>query len=201
MSHYSNRDLTSQEYGYSMQTLKISIIMLLFITMLPFEKVSAQVANDWFISTVWSKPKVNQYKYGEKFSFKIVPKLDSFVYVFYIDQSDGTIQVYPGKPQNNEIVTKENPLEIKRVLNEVMRVNGQKGKLITVAVVSARHSKQIKDSVLSEEDFDMLKLKVHPKLDIKGSQLLKRFRLLKTEYPNKFHYLVENAPRSEQNQN
>lgn len=155
---------------------------------------SAYAQEDSFISTLWNKS-ANEYKIGDRFSFKVIPKLKSYIYVFYIDHKDHLLALYPGQVLNRQSFTKESPLTVSSITKGVLKIDSHRGYLLTVAIKDDVTGRKIRDFVLGHEDFNLL-APFDPHLDITGKQLIDRFKMLKADHPQQFHFMVEEAPRA-----
>lgn len=134
-------------------------------------------------------------KPGDPFSITIIPKEKSFIFLFYIDDKDRAVSLYPGQAANYEIISRDDPLVVDSITNNAIKINTKKGKLITVAIRFSKQGRKVKELVLKKSDFSKEKPLKH-RLSLTGNQLIERLEFMRADYPRIFHYLVEDAPQA-----
>ena len=146
------------------------------------------------IETVWNKPE-RQYKYGDLFTITIVPKTKSYVYLFYVDDKDSVLALFPACDQENNIVSPEKPLKIDSIGNCCFRVDSSDGKIVVVSVEQSEGGKPLREKVLSKKDW-IDTTNTTSKLRISGRQLLARLNTLSKKHANYICHSVEDAPKA-----
>ncbi len=146
------------------------------------------------VDTVWNKPG-HKYNNGDLFSITIVPKSKSYVYLFYIDDKDSVLALFPACNQKDNLVVPEKPLKIDSLADCCFRVDSRDGKIVVVLVEESEGGKALKDKVLSTKDW-MDMSNTTSKLKVTGRQLLARVNSLSKKHANYISHVVEDAPKA-----
>lgn len=141
------------------------------------------------------KIKKKPIRKGDPFSVTITPREKSFIFLFYVDAEDRAVSLYPGKTENFEIISPDDPLEVTSITNNSIKIDDKQGKIITVAVRFSAEGKKVKGKVLKPTDFSKEKPYQHM-LDIKGQDLIERLEFMRADHPRDIHILVEEAPKA-----
>lgn len=141
-----------------------------------------------FVQTSWNKP-MHNYAAGDLFSIKVRPNRDSYIYVFYVNEQDKVIALYPTRYQPDNLVPRNQLLEIKDVNSHRLMVDRKQGKLITVSVLR----KDLKNGVVRDTDWTEGLPERHG-LGFTGAELRERVKKLQTEHANLISFTEERAP-------
>lgn len=140
-----------------------------------------------FIHTSWNNP-MHNYAAGDLFSVKVSPNKDSYVYVFYVNDQDKVISLYPTRYQDN-FVARNQLLEVKEVNSHRLMVDCKQGKLITVSLLR----KNLTNKIINDTDWTEGLPEGHS-LGFTGAELKERVKKLRTEHDKLVSYTEEQAP-------
>ncbi|MBX9668040.1 MAG: DUF4384 domain-containing protein [Candidatus Obscuribacterales bacterium] len=144
---------------------------------------------------LWNKPP-DQYEMGDHFSITLRSKKNCFAYLFYIDESDETLSLYPARSQHNNVIGANKTLPVEGVADHNMQVDGTKGKLVLVSIDVDGKGSEIKRRFLQDNDWAIGRAPKNHCLTISGTDLLARLEQLRKENPNSVYYSVDDAPRA-----
>lgn len=140
-----------------------------------------------FVRTSWNKP-MHNYASGDLFSVKVSPNRDSYVYVFYVNDQDKVISLFPTRYQEN-FVPRNQVLEVKDVNSHRLMVDCKAGKLITVSLLR----KDLKNNILRDTDWTEGLPEGHS-LGFTGKELRERVKKLSGASAKLISYTEEQAP-------
>lgn len=132
------------------------------------------------------------YWYGDPFTIAVTTDRKSYTYVFYIDDKDNTLSLYPSKDQGNNVIAAKTPLQIGSVSNNSMHVDDTKGQIVLVSI-AAVGGEEANKAFLNENDWTAGEPADH-RLRILGLELLNRLKHLKAEFPGLVGYEIQDAP-------
>lgn len=135
-----------------------------------------------------------QYEYGDQFSILVTTKRKCHAYVFYVDDEDSIISLYPSRGQGNNIIAAGTPLQIGTVENNAMLVDETVGKIILVSI-TADGGEEANKLLLRKNDW-IAGLPNNHCLGISGKELLNRIEQIKATHPDVVDYSVDPAPRA-----
>lgn len=168
--------------------------IILFFSMASFHSIMGQISP--MIESSWNKSP-DDYEVGDPFSITLKARQKCFAYIFYINETDESMSLYPSRYQGNNIVGIEKPVFIDNVENHLMKVDSSHGRLLLVSIADGAGGRQIKRQLLKDEDWSD-KWPTDHCLTISGSQLLDRLVSLRSKHPDLIYYSMENAPRAKE---
>ncbi len=183
-------------WGKAVQPLFLALWLV--ITLASFNAGIGQTAP--VLEGLWNKP-ADQYEMGDHFSITLRSKRNCFAYLFYIDESDETLSLYPARFQHNNIIGANQTLPVDGVEDRNLQVDGTKGKIVLVSINADGKGAEIKRRFLQYNDWATDKMPKNHCLTISGSDLLGRLEQMRRDNPDIVYYAVDDAPRAVEKDN
>lgn len=136
----------------------------------------------------------SDYRTGDALAMTIGPPVSSFkLYLFYIDEKDNAVCIYPSKTELRSHQSASQPKWISSVGDNKMYVNAKDGKFVLVSV-NENAAAEVTKQLLFESDWSAA-FPVGHSLNVSGSELLARIERLQQRDPRAIAKSVEDAPK------
>lgn len=136
----------------------------------------------------------NEYRTGDTLALTIGPPSASYkLFLFYIDEMDNVIAIYPSRAELESHQGSFAPKVIASVGDNKMYVNAKDGKFVLVSV-SDCDAGTLPEQVLSESDWSSAFPSGHA-LNLTGRELLARIERLQQVVPQSIAQRIEDAPK------
>lgn len=137
---------------------------------------------------------LNEYRIGDTLALTIGPPAESYkLFLFYIDEEDNAIAIYPSRSELQSHRGCSAPKSIASVGDNKMYVNAKDGKFVLVSV-NDREAGAVSEQVLSESDWSSAFPSGHA-LNLSGRDLLSRIERLQQSDPQSIAQRIEDAPK------
>jgi len=147
------------------------------------------------IEGIWNKSP-GQYEYGDRFSITLATKKKCYAYLFYLDEYDQAMAIFPSRHQGNNVIGKNTPLAVENVSSNLMHVDTTPGRLLIVSIADGERGREIKEKFLKDRDWDSDRKPIHHWLRLSGKDLIKKLQLMRASDPDVVYFSVEDAPRA-----
>lgn len=137
----------------------------------------------------------HEYRTGDTLALTIGPPAASYkLFLFYIDDHDNAIAIYPSRSELRSHRGSSDPKAISSVGDNKMYVNAKDGKFVLVSLNDSEDAATSPEQVLSESDWSSA-FPVGHALRVSGRELLARIERLQQNDPQSIAQRIEDAPK------